>query len=93
MLKQPTKQLKRPSNLIEWFNRFMNFNNSKIELVVAREGELPNAYFQDGLYELSCPLLDKIKTLKDIEDNLEQLLLIEYWLRDGYSGLKASGKY
>ena len=77
---------------IKKFNSFMNFVNKKIGHVLAREGELPSGYFIDGL-EARLNTLCEITTRKAVCDNIVEIKAVHALLKDGYKGLKVSGKY
>ena len=78
---------------VKQFNSFMNFANNKIDLVLAREGELPSSYFVDGLETRLDALCDNIKTVQHVIDNIVEIKAVHALLKDGYKGLKVSGKY
>ena len=77
---------------VKKFNSFMNFTNNKIDLVLAREGELPSSYFVDGL-EARMDTLCNITSVKDVIANIDEIKKVHALLKDGYKGLQSSGKY
>ncbi len=77
---------------IKFYNKMMGFINRKIELILAREGELPTSYFQANTEKDMDTITSKIKTAKDIEDNWDAIVKLDKELKDGYKGLKVSGR-
>lgn len=80
-------------NIVSLYNELISFVNSKIDHVLAREGELPDAYFQPGLEDRLDALVGKIATAEDLEANRQEIVEIFNALKDGWAGLQASGKY
>lgn len=81
------------TNLLKKYNEFMDFVNDKIDYVLAREGELNDSYFEIGLETRMNNLIDKIKTVNDIIENIDEFEYVYAKLVDGYNGLKSSGRY
>lgn len=85
---------KTPENqkLIKKFNSFVRFYNSKLSLVLSREGELPSSYFDDGL-EVQVNELLTITTFEPLKNNEKKLNDVFKSVKDGWRGLKTSGRY
>lgn len=74
------------------YNSLISYVNRTVEKVLIREGELPTSYFKPGLEKRLDSLTNKIKTVKDINDNITEIISIHTDLKDGIKGMKASGR-
>ena len=74
------------------YNSLISFVNRTIEKLLAREGELPSSYFQEGLEARLDTLINKIMTIKDVDDNISEIISVHADLKDGIKGMKASGR-
>ena len=74
------------------YNSLISFVNRTIDKLLAREGELPSSYFQEGLEARLDTLINKIKTIKDVDDNISEIISVHADLKDGIKGMKASGR-
>jgi len=77
---------------IKVFNSFINFVNNNIDYVLSREGELPSSYFVEGLEERMDNLCN-LQRGEDILRNIVEIKKVHTLLKDGYKGLKVSGRY
>lgn len=74
------------------YNSLISFVNRTIEKLLAREGELPSSYFQEGLEARLDTLTNNIKTMKDVDDNIGEIISVHADLKDGIKGMKMSGR-
>jgi hypothetical protein len=74
------------------YNSLISFVNRTVEKLLAREGELPTSYFKPGLEARLDALTNNIKTIKDIDDNISEIISVHADLKDGIKGMKASGR-
>lgn len=85
---------KRFSNhtYIAAFNSYISFIDRHIDQVLAKEGELPRAYFKPGVEEMMDDLVT-IGTVENIKHRWSDIKQNHQDLKDGWAGLKASGRY
>lgn len=74
------------------YNSLISFVNRTVDLLLMREGELSTAYFKEGLEARLDALTNNIKTRKDIDDNISEIISVHTDLKDGIKGMKVSGR-
>ena len=74
------------------YNSLISYVNRTIDKLLMREGQLPTSYFKDGLEKRLDTLIDKIKTINDVNDNITEIISVHADLKDGIKGMKLSGR-
>ena len=74
------------------YNSLISYVNRTIDKLLMREGQLPTSYFKDGLEKRLDTLIDKIKTINDVNDNITEIISLHTDLKDGIKGMKLSGR-
>jgi hypothetical protein len=74
------------------YNSLISFVNRTVDKLLSREGELPSSYFKAGLEARLNVLTNNIKTIKDIDDNITEIISVHADLKSGIKGMKISGR-
>ena len=77
---------------VKKYNSLISFVNRTGDLLLMREGELSTSYFKVGLEARLDALTNNIKTIKDIDDNITEIISVHADLKDGIKGMKVSGR-
>lgn len=80
-------------DLVKYYNSYIRFINSKIDLVLAKEGKLPDSYFKPGVEAKMEEITGRVRTLADIKAMRADIAQNFADLKDGWDGLKSSGRY
>ena len=77
---------------VKKYNSLISFVNRTVDLLLIREGELSTSYFKVGLEARLDALTNNIKTRKDIDDNITEIISVHADLKDGIKDMKVSGR-